>query len=266
MTVERESDEGTLTDIMDGQGAPFEAAGEPFIIRQPTTEEYDDALAIQNLVLRRTLALPEVAELRELPCSDGERASYALMIAAAELEFAEAEEGRQKDALMEEIARLEQIVATPDAGGRGGERPGDPGARSVVDDAAVVRQNRPAGLRYEGAGHWGALGGVAAGGKGGGAAGDLAGVEVDARGPFLVGSATRAKIRLAERFGAWPLAGGPGALTAAQAMVLAAALAKTPPATGAEETNEAPAAFEQGAPGGDCGGGAGPGRRDEKRG
>ena len=89
MTVERESDEGTLTAVMDGKGAPFEAAGETFIIRQPTTEEYDDALAIQNLVLRRTLALPEMAELKSCRAATMNGRRIRLMIAATELEFAD---------------------------------------------------------------------------------------------------------------------------------------------------------------------------------
>ena len=109
-TQESMTDDGTLTTVMDGAGVPFDAAGEQFTIRQPTTEEYDDALAIQNLVLRRTLALPELAELKLLPCSDEERASYEALIAAAELQFAEAPEGRQKEELVAEIARLEQAL------------------------------------------------------------------------------------------------------------------------------------------------------------
>lgn len=44
-----------------------------------------------------------------------------------------------------------------------------------------------------------------------------------------MGDATRAKIRLAERFGSWPFAGGPAQATAAQVILLAEALRQEEP-------------------------------------
>lgn len=108
-----QTDEDTtrLVDVMDGKGVPFSVDGAAFLIRQPTTEEYDDALALQNLVIRRTLAQPEIKELRDVPCSDAERLTYEAMIAAANIRFHEAEDGSlEKDALAEQITRLQRTM------------------------------------------------------------------------------------------------------------------------------------------------------------
>lgn len=98
-----------LTDIIEAIGMRFEVDGVAFQIRQPATEEYDDAIAMQRLVYRRTLALPEVKALEDQPCSDGERERYEALIAATQQDFEEAEPGSaRKDALAEDIARLER--------------------------------------------------------------------------------------------------------------------------------------------------------------
>jgi hypothetical protein len=47
--------------------------------------------------------------------------------------------------------------------------------------------------------------------------------------PFILGSATRLQIRLAERFQRWPLGNGPERMTAAQALLLVEALRDDPP-------------------------------------
>lgn len=109
--TDQAGDQPTLVDVMDGKGVPFYVDGTPFLIRQPTTEEYDDAIALQNLVIRRTLALPDVKALASVPCSDAERLTYEAMIAAAEMRFKEAEEGSvERDALAEQINRLQRTI------------------------------------------------------------------------------------------------------------------------------------------------------------
>jgi hypothetical protein len=100
--------EATLSDVMGAQPVPFDVEGESFLIRHPSTEEYDDAISLLRLVQRRSMALPQVAELRDTPCSDFERASYEALIAASEREFEEAEEGTpKKRAMADEVARLQ---------------------------------------------------------------------------------------------------------------------------------------------------------------
>lgn len=102
------ADEATLSDVMMAQPVPFEVEGEAFLIRHPSTEEYDDAISLLRLVQRRTMALPEVSGVRDTPCSDFERASYEALIAASEREFEEAEEGTpKKRAMADEVARLQ---------------------------------------------------------------------------------------------------------------------------------------------------------------
>lgn len=98
----------TLTDIIEAVGLRFEVDGQQFQIRQPTTEEYDDAISMQRLVYRRTLALPEVKALADEPCSDGERERYEAMIASTQSDFDEAEDGSAlKDSLADDLARLQ---------------------------------------------------------------------------------------------------------------------------------------------------------------
>lgn len=112
MTNQADDERASLVDVLDGKAVPFSVDGTTFLIRQPTTEEYDDAIALQNLVIRKTLALPEVRALKDVPCSDAERLTYEAMIAAADMRFHEAEDGSlEKDALAEQIARLQRTIA-----------------------------------------------------------------------------------------------------------------------------------------------------------
>jgi hypothetical protein len=70
----------TLSAVMQGDLFPFEVEGETFQMRQPTTEEYDDALNLQRLVYRQALAQPHIAALKEYPCTDAERANYERLL------------------------------------------------------------------------------------------------------------------------------------------------------------------------------------------
>lgn len=60
----------TLADLLLGKGLPFEVDGVQFYLRQPTTEEYDDAMMLADLVRTSFLASPEMVELRRQPASD----------------------------------------------------------------------------------------------------------------------------------------------------------------------------------------------------
>src|SRR5512136_655492 len=88
----------TLIAVMQGDMFPFEVDGVTFQIRQPTTEEYDDALNLQRLVYRSALAQPHIAALKEYPCTEAERANYERLLEriAADQEEAETEEKRQE--------------------------------------------------------------------------------------------------------------------------------------------------------------------------
>lgn len=113
-----------MADVMDGNGVPFEVDGTNFYVRPPTTEEYDDALSIQDLVLHRMLAMPEIADLADTPCSEAERARYERWIKQAEKRFSEAAHGStQRQAAADEVARLKRQIE----------------ARSLADEVASDR-------------------------------------------------------------------------------------------------------------------------------
>lgn len=102
---------GQVADALAGKGTPFEVGGSSFLIRPPTTEEYDDAEALGKLVRLRTLRLPFVAEAASEPCTDQEKAVYQGMIDAAEERFRLAEDGSAaKDALARRIADLQRQI------------------------------------------------------------------------------------------------------------------------------------------------------------
>lgn len=82
-----------LATIANGTPLQFEADGKVFQFRQPRTEEYDDALALEGLVRRRVMAMPELQSLKEKPCSDMERMTIERLIEMATAELDEAEPG-----------------------------------------------------------------------------------------------------------------------------------------------------------------------------
>ncbi|GAB4565361.1 MAG: hypothetical protein Kow0047_15890 [Anaerolineae bacterium] len=106
--------EGTpsLSDIMEGKGAPFWVDGRMFYIRPPTTEEYDQALLIQDLTRASTLQRPEVQAVKDLPISDGERQILEAQITIAERAFEAAEDRRVKDLIAERLAFLRRQLET----------------------------------------------------------------------------------------------------------------------------------------------------------
>lgn len=100
-----------LADILDGKGVPFVVDGTTFLIRPPTTEEYDDAIAMERLMSRRWLSDPALAPMKDEPCTDDERRTYQAMIAAAERQFNEAEDGSpEKEALADRLGALQRTI------------------------------------------------------------------------------------------------------------------------------------------------------------
>lgn len=106
-----EAQRGQVADALAGKGTPFEVDGVSFLVRPPTTEEYDDAEALGKLVRLRTLRLPFIVEVANEPCTDQERAVYEGMVEAAEERFRLAEDGSAvKDALARRIADLQRQI------------------------------------------------------------------------------------------------------------------------------------------------------------
>lgn len=97
----------TLTDAVGNALIPFEVDGHKFNIRQPTAEEYDDALSLQRMVYQKTLQMPHVQAVADMPCSDNERSLFEAMIESTKEKFEAAEDGPNKRALAEELARLQ---------------------------------------------------------------------------------------------------------------------------------------------------------------
>ena len=79
-----------LADLLAGKGLPFDVDGVTFLIRQPTTEEYDDAMMLADLVRASFLASPEMADLKKQPASDD-------LLALAEELYAKAKETESQD-------------------------------------------------------------------------------------------------------------------------------------------------------------------------
>ena len=75
------------SELLDGRGLAFEVGGKSLYVRPPTPEEYDDALHLQNVVRKRLLLLPEIAELRSLPASAEAQAMLAQAVTEAEQEY-----------------------------------------------------------------------------------------------------------------------------------------------------------------------------------
>lgn len=92
--------EPTLSEAMAGSRVPFSVRGTRYQIRQPTTEEYDDAMAVQRLWRAYWMAQPELQRLQELPCTDQEVSKYQIMIDQAQELFEELQEGDPRKAEM----------------------------------------------------------------------------------------------------------------------------------------------------------------------
>lgn len=105
-----ENTEPTLSDVIDGEPLPFWVDGQQFFIRQPSTEEYDDALTIQTITRKRLLALPEFAEMKDIPCSDAERQTYEDMISASESALETVEDETVREAMVERITGLQRML------------------------------------------------------------------------------------------------------------------------------------------------------------
>lgn len=106
------ADPGAVQALESGLGESFEADGALYWIDQPTTEEYDDAMAIEQMVMAHWRGQPEMAALAEQPVSDGERSLYRSLIEDANRRASEARPGSAtQQAAQEEAGRLQRTLA-----------------------------------------------------------------------------------------------------------------------------------------------------------
>jgi len=97
----------TMTDVMSGAPLPFTVDGKNFTVRQPTTEEYDDALNLQRLVYRMALAQPHIAALKQYPITDAERANYERLIERIAADQTAADTDAKRNELEDERVALQ---------------------------------------------------------------------------------------------------------------------------------------------------------------
>lgn len=103
--------EPALTEAMAGSRVPFTVEGARYQIRQPTTEEYDDAMATLKMWRAYWLAQPEVRRLQELPCTAAEVIRYQTHIQQAEGLFQELpEQDARKADLASLVVRLQAAL------------------------------------------------------------------------------------------------------------------------------------------------------------
>jgi hypothetical protein len=104
------SDSPILTDVIGNALLNFTVSARTYYIRQPSPEEYDDAMSLQAFTYRKTLAQPHVKDVADMPCSDGERELFERMITDSQTRFDAADpeaDAALKASLAEEIASLQ---------------------------------------------------------------------------------------------------------------------------------------------------------------
>jgi len=102
----------SVLNALDGKPIWFPVNGRRWGVRQLTTEEYDQAVHIQNIALKRALAAPEVQDLKNLPPSDDEKATFAALVGALTQRIKDAEQGSpEQRTLLARLARLQKMAA-----------------------------------------------------------------------------------------------------------------------------------------------------------
>lgn len=85
------SDQLTEQEIVDGTPIPVDLPGSErkLFIRQPRTEEYDDAMAVMGVVETKWRRRPDVEAAADTRCSDAERASIQFTLNRIALRMSE---------------------------------------------------------------------------------------------------------------------------------------------------------------------------------
>lgn len=121
----------TIAQALQGEPVWFDVDGVRWGIRHPSTEEYDDAVNIQNIVRRRVLLAPEVQELRGQPCSDDERETFEALIRATQDRIKGLAHGSlEQRNLLARLARLQKMLAERTL------------ADEIADERALVARDR----------------------------------------------------------------------------------------------------------------------------
>ncbi len=132
--LEQEAD--ALTSALAGEPVWFTVDGTRWGIRHPSTEEYDDAINIQNIARRRALAAPEAQDVRGLPCSPDERDMFETLLRATQERLKGVPHGSlEQRNLLARLARLQKMVAERTL------------ADELADERALVARDRYLTLR-----------------------------------------------------------------------------------------------------------------------
>jgi len=100
----------TLSDTLDPRGVELRVGDRVFYLRPPTTEEYDDARSLQSTVRKRSMASPEVKDLKAYPMSDESREMLEMAVKEAEAEFTESTDEERKVFLTGQLASYREML------------------------------------------------------------------------------------------------------------------------------------------------------------
>lgn len=102
---------GSSQQVMGGEPLSFEMDGVKYAIRQMSTEEYDDAFHLQSMVHKRLLQMPEISELRSLPCSSEETEVLRALAERLEQQIADLPDaGPQRESLRDRLFYVQKIM------------------------------------------------------------------------------------------------------------------------------------------------------------
>lgn len=126
----------TIAQALQGEPIWFDVDSVRWGIRHPSTEEYDDAVNIQNIMRRRTLLAPEAQELRGQPCSPDERETFEALIRATQDRLKGLAHGSlEQRHLLARLGRLQKMLAERTL------------ADEIADERALVARDRYLTLR-----------------------------------------------------------------------------------------------------------------------
>jgi hypothetical protein len=100
--------ENTVQQILDGTPLTFEFGGRKFMLRQPTTAEYDDAQGVYDAAAARWRRMAEIQPLEGVPAED--IAMFERAIEHLSKELAEEEDTRKQDHIKSRLASMRREI------------------------------------------------------------------------------------------------------------------------------------------------------------
>lgn len=100
--------EATVQQILDGTPLTFEFGGRKFMLRQPTTAEYDDAQGIYDAAAARWRRMTEIQALANVPAEDIAMFERAIEHLATEL--AAEEDTRKQDHIKARLSSMRREI------------------------------------------------------------------------------------------------------------------------------------------------------------